>query len=83
MPTQHPPQSSHGLCAPAPTRGPQRLRWRTSSASGGGGCVEVALLTRTALLRDSRDPDGPVLHLPAPAWIGFLAQVRAEALTDA
>ena len=42
-------------------------RWRTSSYSGGNGgeCVQLAAKLRAGrvLVRDSRDPDGPVLTL--------------------
>jgi uncharacterized protein DUF397 len=48
-------------------------RWRKSSFSGGSGsgndsCVEVALVSHAAALRDSKNVDGPVLHLPTAAW---------------
>jgi hypothetical protein len=47
--------------------------WRTSSYSGAhGGCVEVAPTPECVLVRDSKDPDGPALAVPTPAWRTFL-----------
>jgi hypothetical protein len=44
--------------------------WRKSSYSGGNNenCVEVALTTKKAAIRDSKNPDGPFLLIPAAAW---------------
>lgn len=49
--------------------------WRKSSRSNGAGnCVEVtALDTATIGIRDSKDPAGPVLTVPATAWSAFIA----------
>lgn len=55
-------------------------RWRTSTRSAGSGaCVEVALgdLVR---VRDSKDPGGPDLRLPAAGWAAFVDTVRSGAL---
>ncbi|TDE33970.1 DUF397 domain-containing protein [Actinomadura sp. 6K520] len=43
--------------------------WRKSSYSGsnGGDCVELAGLPGVVAVRDSKDPDGPVLLLPRAA----------------
>ncbi|TDE18869.1 DUF397 domain-containing protein [Actinomadura sp. 6K520] len=39
------------------------MTWRKSSRSGssGGDCVELASLGSQVAVRDSKDPDGPVL----------------------
>jgi hypothetical protein len=56
-----------------------RARWRKSSHSGGGNdCVEVAFVGGGAAVRDSKDPEGGVLGLPAPGWRGLLAAVAPE-----
>jgi hypothetical protein len=49
-----------------------RLVWRRSSRSG-GDCVEVASIQGVlAMVRDSKDPSGPVLAFPASSWTSFL-----------
>lgn len=60
--------------------------WRKSTYSGNGGdCVEVAtnLLQRTGriLVRDSKDPHGPVLSFTAAEWEAFTRGVRDGQLT--
>ncbi|GDY30490.1 DUF397 domain-containing protein [Gandjariella thermophila] len=53
-----------------------RVRWRKSSRSGhgnNGDCVEVAWSGDAVGVRDSKNPAGPVLVLPAHAWHSFLA----------
>jgi Domain of unknown function (DUF397) len=51
--------------------------WRTSSYSGnnGGACIEVAA-ARAVAVRDSKDPDGPVLVFGPQAWAAFAARVK-------
>ncbi|MGG2458872.1 DUF397 domain-containing protein [Streptomyces sp. RGM 3693] len=51
--------------------------WRKSSHSGdeGGNCLEVSASHTTIHIRDSKNPDGPVLTLPAAAWGAFVADV--------
>lgn len=52
-----------------------RAHWRKSSRSNGGGeCVEVATnLPGVVAVRDSKDPDGPMLAVTAADWRTFLA----------
>jgi hypothetical protein len=48
--------------------------WRKSSYSSGTGgqCVEVARnLPGVVAVRDSKDPEGPALVIPADAWRAF------------
>ena len=53
-----------------------QVGWRTSSYSGGNGaCVQVASAPDRVLVRDSKDPGGPVLTVPTPAWRAFLSTV--------
>ncbi|MFF8695793.1 DUF397 domain-containing protein [Streptomyces sp. NPDC015144] len=59
------------------------LRWFTSShSSNGGQCVEVAanlIASRgTVPVRDSKNPGGPVLSVPAASFASFVAGVKAE-----
>lgn len=55
-----------------------RPTWRTSSRSNGAGnCVEVVTtLPGAVAVRDSKDPDGPVLTVTAADWRTFLASLR-------
>lgn len=52
--------------------------WRRSSYSfSNGNCVEVALLTGgTVGLRDSKDPDGPVLRFARAEFGALIRAVR-------
>jgi|HubBroStandDraft_3_1064219.scaffolds.fasta_scaffold1027036_2 hypothetical protein len=44
----------------------------------GGGCVEVAFLQAVAV-RDSKDPDGPVLVFTLAEWADFTQGIRLGA----
>ncbi|MEU6115351.1 DUF397 domain-containing protein [Streptomyces sp. NPDC047117] len=58
---------------------PDRVRWRKSSYSTneGGECVEVAeLSTALVVVRDSKDPDGPVLTVTPGAFAEFVSYLR-------
>ncbi|MFJ2562228.1 DUF397 domain-containing protein [Streptomyces sp. NPDC088770] len=55
-------------------------RWRRSSYSNanGGECVEVAEdFPGVVPVRDSKDPHGAVLVVPAAAWDAFLGSLKA------
>jgi len=54
------------------------IAWRKSTASNSGGCVEVAVLDGSVLIRDSMNRDGVVLRLSPAAWSSFLARVPAS-----
>lgn len=52
--------------------------WRKSSYSeSAGACVEVADDVADWLVRDSKDPAGPVLRFTAAEWAAWLAGVKA------
>jgi len=56
-----------------------RAVWQKSSRSGGNGgqCVEVAgNLPGIVALRDSKDPDGPVLVFGLPEWQAFIGGMK-------
>jgi Domain of unknown function (DUF397) len=53
----------------------EHLTWRKSSHSSGGsnaGCVEIARLTETTSIRDSKNPGAGTLTFPAAPWNTFL-----------
>lgn len=54
------------------------LAWRKATASATGACVEVAVLTEGngVAVRDSKDPNGPVLHYTDAEWRAFLHGAR-------
>jgi uncharacterized protein DUF397 len=52
-------------------------RWRKSTRSSNtSDCVEVAFAGRAVGLRDSKNPTGPVLTLPAPALTALTDTLR-------
>jgi hypothetical protein len=55
--------------------------WRKSSYSGGNGgtCVEVGTAGSAVAVRDSKDPDGPLLAFAADTWKAFAEQVKTSA----
>ncbi|CAM5602658.1 MULTISPECIES: DUF397 domain-containing protein [Streptomyces] len=55
--------------------------WRKSSYSsnGGGECVEVADdLPGIVPVRDSKNPDGPVLIFPSGSWSAFISSLKTQ-----
>lgn len=58
------------------------VTWRKSSYSGsnGGNCVEVAALPGSSLaVRDSKNPDGPVLTFSRAEWRTFTTALKTGA----
>jgi hypothetical protein len=56
------------------------LTWRKASysTSNGGNCVEVARPPAPAVaVRDSKNPDGPVLVFTPMQWRAFAAGIKA------
>lgn len=58
-----------------------RPEWRKSSRSGASGnnCVEVAAYPDSVLVRDSKQPDGPVLHFAGSAFQAFVNGAAQDA----
>lgn len=56
----------------------EETAWYKSSYSGaeGNACIETAHLTTHIGIRDSKDPTGPALLIPAAAWTDFLTLVQ-------
>ena len=59
--------------------------WRKSSKSGpwSDNCVEVAFIGGTVAVRDSKDPNGPVLTFDTEEWGAFTGGVSEGELTVA
>jgi hypothetical protein len=59
--------------------------WVKSSHSGGdaGQCIEIAPdLPHIVPIRDSKNPDGPALLVPAASFSAFVAAVKAGRLSS-
>ncbi|GAA2778882.1 DUF397 domain-containing protein [Saccharopolyspora taberi] len=60
-----------------------RTRWRKSSRSNtgsSGNCVEVSFAATMTAVRDSKQPEGPVLVFSTAQWRRFLDAARRGAL---
>ncbi|SNS48970.1 DUF397 domain-containing protein [Actinomadura mexicana] len=57
---------------------PTGLQWRKASRSDhhGGACIEVASAAPAVGVRDSKDPDGPILIFAATEWRTFVRRVK-------
>jgi hypothetical protein len=54
-----------------------RPLWRKSTYSNGSSsCVEAASQPGTVAVRDSKDPQGPRLAIPADRWLAFTRRVQ-------
>ncbi|MET7424340.1 DUF397 domain-containing protein [Dactylosporangium sp. NPDC005555] len=60
----------------------ERLVWRKSTESLSGDCVEVAPLPDGVAVRDSKNPDGPVLEFTHSEWCAFLAGANKGEFDD-
>jgi len=59
----------------------ESLTWVKSSYSSTGNCVEVAGQPGQVLIRDTKDPSGPVLRSSAEVWRRFTGQVKRSLAT--
>jgi hypothetical protein len=59
------------------------LAWRKARRSvNNGACVEVASAGAMLAVRDSMDPDGPVLMYSRDEWHAFLDSAKKGTLDD-
>lgn len=55
------------------------IQWRHSGrCSAESACVEVAFAGERVLMRNSREPDGPVAAFSRAEWADFLAAVKDD-----
>ncbi len=61
-----------------------RVTWTKSTRSNGSGdCVETARLSDgSRAVRDSKDPEGPVLMFTPSEWRAFVAGVKDGEFDD-
>lgn len=54
--------------------------WRKSSRTSptSNDCVEVATVAQAVAVRDSKDPDGPMLVISPADWQKFTGSVKAR-----
>jgi hypothetical protein len=69
-PHHHPPY-------PTPEELGHGVWFKASLSNGGTGCVEVAHLESWTVVRDSKDPGGPVHCYTPHEWACFLDGARA------
>jgi len=55
----------------------EQLTWRKASFCASGQCVEVALWKVMVAVRDSKDPDGPMLFYTIEEWRSFTHAVKS------
>ena len=54
------------------------VAWIKSERSGADGCIEAAVSpddVGVVLMRDSKDPDGPMLRFTWSEWLAFIEDV--------
>ncbi len=56
--------------------------WRKSTYSAESYCVEAASTDDRILVRDSKDPSGPVLSFTPDEWFAFIEGVKVGEFDD-
>ncbi|WP_406279817.1 DUF397 domain-containing protein [Embleya sp. NBC_00896] len=51
-------------------------RWIKSSYTGNDDCVEVAVISSSLGIRDSKVPRSPVISVRHPAWVTLIESLR-------
>ncbi len=60
--------STNGHCLTA--------RWHISSRSGGNGCVEARQDGSVVQVKDSKDPQSPILEFAPETWAALIDAIR-------
>jgi predicted secreted Zn-dependent protease len=58
------------------TRGHNSLTWHTALSCDGGACVQVAADQNIILIRNSRQPDGPLVEYTSEEWHEFVSGIK-------
>lgn len=52
------------------------MSWVKSQFCDTSSCVEAMRVENEIWMRDSKDPDGPILKFPAREWSQFMADIN-------
>jgi predicted secreted Zn-dependent protease len=63
-------------------RSHKSLTWRTALSCDGGACVQVATDRKIVLIRNSRQPGGPMLEYSPEEWHGFISGIKKGYFDD-
>lgn len=58
------------------------LTWRTALSCDGGECVQVAADQNVVLMRNSRQPGGPLLEYTVEEWHEFVSGIKKGDFDD-
>lgn len=58
------------------TRSHDNITWHTALSCESGACVEVAANQNTILIRNSRQPDGPLIEYTPEEWHEFVSGIK-------
>jgi predicted secreted Zn-dependent protease len=64
------------------TRGNNNLTWHTALSCDGGACVQVAADRDIILIRNSRQPGGPLLEYTPQEWHEFVSGIKKGDFDD-
>jgi len=74
-------EAVHGRTA-VPAGAGDGLEWRRASFCGSAGCLELAATADGVAVRDSKDPDGPVLRYGRGEFAAWVAAAKAGEFDD-
>lgn len=67
--------NNDGNCVECATLGAAAWRKSSYSTNENGSCVEIATLPAAIAIRDSKNPGGPHLAVPAEAFAAFVREI--------